>query len=72
MLQIINFFKWITSIISFLWNGFINIVKTIFTVVTGLFNLFNGLPTAIKVLLILIVAVSVVYKIISLGGSGDS
>lgn len=72
MLAILDILNFIVELIKFLVNMVVNILTVAFTAIKTLVVIFAALPTVLQVFLIAIVGVSIVYKIISLGGSGDS
>ena len=71
MTKVINFFQYIFNFIKFIIELIYNIFDTVWSALTFVGNLFNALPLSIRVFLVGIVAVSIAYKLISLGGSGE-
>ena len=71
MQKIITFFEYVYEFLKFLVTGIIKVGKLLFSLVMFVVDAFAALPTSIKIVLIVIVAISVIYKIISLGGSGE-
>lgn len=72
MLAILDILNFIVELVKFIVNMVVNILTVAFTAIKTLVVIFAALPTLLQVFLIAIVGVSIVYKIISLGGSGDS
>ena len=59
--------EYFTLVFYVIWN----VIQTILSAFQFVVSAFAALPTLIKVLLIAVIAVSVIYKVISLGGSGE-
>lgn len=72
MLAILDILNFLVELVKFIVNMVVNILTVAFTAIKTLVVIFAALPTVLQVFLIAIVGVSIVYKIISLGGSGDS
>lgn len=72
MLALLDILNFIVELVKFIVNMVVNILTVAFTAINTLVVIFAALPTVLQVFLIAIVGVSIVYKIISLGGSGDS
>ena len=71
MLKIVNFLKYTFEFLKFIIELQVKIVPIIISAFNFVSSAFLSLPTSLKVFLILIVVVSIVYKVISLGGSGE-
>lgn len=71
MIKIINFFQYVYDFLKFLVDTLFKIAQIIKAAVLFVVNGFAALPTTIKIFLVLVVVVSVAYKIISLGGAGE-
>ena len=71
MQKIIQFFDMIKEFVylvtSFIWN----ILQTLLNIFATIKNIFVALPTSIIIVLSAVIAFSIAYKIISLGGSGE-
>ena len=70
--------EFLKNIWNFLWGIISSIIELIFSVISvaiscvkSIFVIFVSLPNVLKVFLFAIVAVSVIYKFLSKGGSGD-
>ena len=71
MLQIVNFFKYVFEILKFFIDQIVNMFRYILSIITFVVRVFGALPTFLSVFIIAIVSVSIIYKIISLGGAGE-
>lgn len=71
MLQIINFFKYIYEFLSFIVGLLYNLLLVIISIPAFIVKVFGALPTLISAVIIGLVAVCIVYKVISLGGAGE-
>lgn len=71
MQKIIQFFDMIKEFVylvtAFIWN----ILQTLLNIFATIKNIFVALPTGIKIVLFAVIAFSIAYKVISLGGSGE-
>ena len=72
MLAILDILNFIVELVKFIVNMVVNILTVAFTAIKTLVVILAALPTVLDDFLFAIVGVSIVYKIISLGGSGDS
>ena len=71
MSYVISFLKFIITLVVLILNLLKNIVLVIFAAVQGIWSVATGFCAEIAIPLYILVAVAVVYKIISLGGSGE-
>lgn len=71
MKVIIDFINFIITIIFLIFNLLKAILEVLFETVRGLLDVATGFCAEISVPLIILAVVAVVYKIISLGSSGD-
>ena len=71
MQQIIVFFKYIYEFLSFIVTMLVNIVSVVVSIPIFIVRVFGALPVAISASIILLIAVCIAYKVISLGGSGE-
>lgn len=71
MQYLIDFFKFVVELIVWLVTLLYNIVATVFSCIEFIISVFSALPFSLTVFIVGICAVSIVYKIISLGSSGD-
>lgn len=63
--------EYIVSFFKMLWNLIYSLFDIVFNVVDSMIAIFKSLPAMLSVFLIALVAVSVIYKIISVGKSGE-
>lgn len=71
MLKIINFFKYIVEFFKFLVDGLFTIFQVIKSAFLFVVNSLSALPASILLFLIIVLAVSIAFKLTSLGGSGE-
>ena len=71
MAAILSFIRLIFTFIFLIINLVKDIVLIIFEAATGVFNVATGFCAEIAVPLYIIVAVSIIYKIVSVGKSGE-
>ena len=71
MLQIVEFFKFIVSFFTFLIDLIWGLIQVLFSIPTFIVTVFGAIPIIFQVVILGIIAISITYKIISLGGSGE-
>ncbi len=71
MQKIITFFEYVYVVLKFILNSIIKVGQVLISLFQFLVDAFMALPLVFKAVLVLVVVVAIIYKIISLGGSGE-
>ena len=71
MLKIMDILEYIWTFIKFIFSAFFELFNILFSFLEFVFSLATSLPITLSLFFVLLVVVSVAYKVVSLGSSGE-
>lgn len=71
MLKIVDILKFIVNLIIMLIDMVFNVFTVAISCIKALFVILGALPPVLLTFIIAIISVSIIYKLISMGGSGE-
>ena len=71
MQSIINCLSFFLKIVVFCWNVVKSLFHILFTGTVSLFQIITSLPAALVAVTVSVVVVCIIYKLVSLGSSGE-